>query len=257
VWADLCDPVRLVGYLSGQVGAEIARNPFGLPLRPEWGNLVRTWNEGRYSIYLPNTVIYAVSIVAGTCAVSCLAGYALGRIRFPGHNMVFVGMLIGLMVPFQSLMIPMYYLARDLQILGTRWGLILPMIALEVSFGTFLMRAFFRGLPEELADAARIDGCTEWGVFRRVMLPLASPGVMTLAVFTFVRTWSAFLQPLVLVQRDELRPVSLALLFFTGRFGVDRGMRAAAVMLTIVPVLLVYILLQRRFIDGVTAGALK
>lgn len=236
---------------------EIGADPFGFPTNPHWDNLARAWTVGRYNSYLPNTVIYAVTIVLGVCFFACLAGYAFAKLRFPGRQLLFNLFLIGLMVPFFSLMIPLYFLARDLQILGTRWALIIPGIALALPFGIFFMRAFFLSLPDELGDAAKIDGCNEWAVFWRVMLPLAWPGLTTLALFEFLWTWNMFVEPLVLVQRDALRPVGLAILFFTGRFTVDRGMIAAGVLLTILPVILVYLALQHKFIEGITAGALK
>ena len=237
--------------------AELAANPFLLPRDPQWGNFAKAWTRGHYSKYMLNTVIYVLSIVTGVAFFSCLGGYALAKLKFPGRDRFFLFILIGVMVAFLSLMIPMYYLVRDLHLLGTRLGLILPVTALALPFGTFLMRAFFRGLPDELADAGRIDGCNEWRVFAHIMLPLAWPGLTTLVVFEFMWSWNLFLQPLVLLQRDDLRPVALALLFFTGRFSRDRGLVAAGIMLTILPVILVYLILQRKFIEGITAGAIK
>lgn len=236
---------------------EIATSPFALPIPPNWENLSQVWTVGRYSKYVPNTLIYAVSITTAVCFLSCLAGYGLATLQFPGRQLIFNYFLVGLIVPFFSLMIPIYYLARDLSILGTYWGLIIPGTALALPFGIFLMRAFFLALPKEIAEAARIDGDNEWGVFWRVMLPLAGPGLMTLAVFEFLWTWNMFLEPLVLVQRDELRPVGLAILFFQGRYNTDRGMVATGVLLTIVPIVLLYLALQRKFIEGITAGAVK
>ena len=119
------------------------------------------------------------------------------------------------------------------------------------------MRAFFQTVPGELGDSARVDGCNEWGVFWRVMLPLAGPGLTTLAVFQFLFTWTAYLMPLVLVQRDALRPVALALPLFTGRYSSDLPLIAAGTTITILPIIMVYLFLQRKFIEGVTAGALK
>ena len=119
------------------------------------------------------------------------------------------------------------------------------------------MRGFFRGLPTELADAARVDGGNEWTVFRQIMLPLATPGLATLTVFQFIWTWNQFLMPLVFVQRDELRPVALGTMFFFGRFTADRGMIAAGVTISMLPMVVLYLILQRRFIEGITAGALK
>jgi ABC-type glycerol-3-phosphate transport system permease component len=154
-------------------------------------------------------------------------------------------------------MIPIYYLLRDIHLLETYWAFILPGIAFRLPFGIFLMRAFFRGLPSELGDAARVDGANEWSVFRQIMLPLALPGLATLVVFQFIWTWNQFLMPLVFVQRDELRPVSLGTMFFFGRFTADRGMIAAGVTISMLPMIVLYLLLQRRFIEGITAGALK
>ena len=165
--------------------------------------------------------------------------------------------LLGLTVPFQSVMIPMYYLLRDFHMLETYWAFIMPGIAIRLPFGIFLMRGFFRGLPPELGDAARIDGANEWGVFRQVMLPLSWPGLATLIVFQFMWAWNEFAMPLIFVQRDELRPVSLGTMFFFGRFTADRGMIAAGVTISMIPVVLLYLILQRRFIEGITAGALK
>jgi ABC-type glycerol-3-phosphate transport system permease component len=250
-------PFVWIAFWALKTEMEIGAAPFSPPINPHWDNLARTWTTGRYSRYLPNTLIYATTISVGVCFFSCLAGYALAKIRFPGRQMLFSFFLVGLMVPFFALMIPLFLLVRDFHILGTRWALIVPGIALGLPFGIFLMRAFFLALPDELVDAAKIDGCSEWSAFWRVMLPLAWPGLTTLVVFEFLGTWNMFVEPLVLVQRDELRPVGLAILFFQSRYNIDRGMVAAGVMMTILPVILVYIALQRKFIEGITAGALK
>ncbi len=236
---------------------EIARDPFALPSTFRWENLEKAWTVGRFDRYIGNSVIYCVAIVTGGVALSCLAGYALALLPLPGRDAVTIVFLLGLMVPFQSVMIPLYYLLRDLHLLGTYWAFIIPGIALRLPFGIFLMRGFFRGLPPELGDAARVDGANEWRVFRQVMLPLATPGLATLVVFQFIYTWNQFAMPLIFVQRDELRPVSLGTLFFFGRFTADRGMIAAGVTISMLPVVVLYLLLQRRFIEGITAGALK
>ena len=236
---------------------EIARDPFALPSSFRWENLERAWTVGRFDRYLGNTVIYCAAIVTGVVALSCLAGYALAMLPLPARDAIALLFLLGLMVPFQSVMIPMYYLLRDVKLLETYWAFIIPGIAIRLPFGIFLMRGFFRGLPGELGDAARVDGANEWQVFQRIMLPLAGPGLATLVVFQFMWTWNEFAMPLVFVQRDELRPVSLGTMFFFGRFTADRGMIAAGVTIAMLPVVALYLLLQRRFIEGITAGALK
>jgi ABC-type glycerol-3-phosphate transport system permease component len=236
---------------------EIGRNPFALPTQLRWENLVEAWTVGHFREYMLNSAIYCTAIVAGSVAFACLAGYGLALLPLPGRDSLLVLFLLGLTVPFQSVMIPMYFLLRDFHMLETYWAFIIPGIAIRLPFGIFLMRGFFRGLPPELGDAARTDGANEWGVFRQVFLPLSWPGLATLIVFQFMWAWNEFAMPLIFVQRDELRPVSLGTMFFFGRFTADRGMIAAGVTLSMIPVVLLYLILQRRFIEGITAGALK
>ena len=250
-------PLGLILVWSLKTEVEIGANPLSLPTMPHWENFVRVWNQGRYSRYIPNSLIYSTSIAAGACVFSCLAGYAFAKIRFPGREILFTLFLIGLMVPFFSVMVPLYFLVRDLNILGTRWALILPGISLALPFGVFLMRSFFLSLPQELVEAAKIDGCSELGAFLHVMLPLAYPGLATLAVFEFMWTWNMFVEPLVLVQRDILRSAGLAVVLFQDAHSLDRGMIATGVVFTILPIIIMYLLLQRKFIEGITAGALK
>jgi len=250
-------PVIWVWSSALKTSVEISRSPFALPSEWRWENFVEAWNTGRFGRYIGNSVLYSVAIVAGSVFLSCLAGYALALLPLPGRNGLLVLFLLGLMVPFQSVMIPLYYLLRDLHLLETYWAFIVPGIALRLPFGIFLMRGFFRGLPPELADAARLDGANEWGVFRQIMLPLARPGLATLVVFQFMFAWNQFLMPLIFVQRDELRPISLGMMFFFGRFTAQRDLIAAGVTIAMLPVVVLYLLLQRRFIEGITAGALK
>src|SRR5215204_1556403 len=236
---------------------EIARDPFALPEKLQWENIRRAWTVGQFDRYMGNTVIYCVAIVGGVVFFSCLAGYALALLPLPLRGVILMTFVLGLMVPFQSVMIPIYYLLRDIHLLETYWAFILPGIAFRLPFGIFLMRGFFRGLPAEIGDAARVDGANEWSVFWQVMLPLSIPGLATLILFQFIWTWNQFLMPLVFVQSDDLRPVSLGTMFFFGRFTADRGMIAAGVTISMLPMIVIYLLLQRKFIEGITAGALK
>ncbi len=250
-------PVLWIWASALKSSIEISRNPFALPQEFMWENIERAWTVGGFDRYLLNTVIYCAAIVTGVVALSCFAGYALALLPLPGRGVVLGLFLLGLMVPFQSVMIPIYYLLRDVGLLETYWAFIIPGIALRLPFGIFLMRGFFKGLPNDIADAARLDGANEWNVFRSVMLPLAIPGLSTLVVFQFINTWNQFLMPLIFVQRDELRPVALGVMFFFGRFTADRGLIAAGVTISMIPMVILYLLLQRRFIEGITAGAMK
>ncbi len=250
-------PLYWIAMAAFKTRDELAADPFGLPA--SWGgaNFSRAWEVGSFNAYLPNTVIYSLAITFGVCVLSCLGGYALARFRLPGNRVIVLLLLVAIVVPFQSVMIPLFSLVETLGLQGTHLALILPIVAREVPFGIFIMRSFFQSLPEDLASAGRVDGASEWQVFRRVMLPLAFPGVATVAVFQSVFTWTLLLEPLILVPQEELRPVAVGLSFFTGQYSTDRPVLAAAVMISIVPLLLVSVLLQRRFVQGVTAGALK
>lgn len=250
-------PFVWIWFSAFKTSREIAADPFSPPSSLNLDNLIEAWTVGRFSTYIFNSIIYSVAIVIGVCVVSCLAGYALAMLPLPGRNSIFVLFLLGLMVPFQSVMIPLYYVLRDMQILETYWAFIFPAIALRLPFGIFLMRGFFKGLPSELGDASRTDGANEWQVFRQVMLPLSWPGLATLVVFQFMWTWNEFAMPLIFVQREDLRPVSLGTMFFFGRFTADRGLIAAGVTIAMIPIVALYLILQRRFIEGITAGALK
>lgn len=236
---------------------ELAVDPFAVPSAIEFSNLARAWEVGHYGDYLLNTLIYCVAIVAAVCLLCCLGGYAFGVLEFPGRDALFVVFLVGMVVPFQAVMIPEYYLARDLGILGTMWAYVLPGTAFGLGFGMFMMRAFFLGLPREIANAARLDGASERQVFLRIMLPLARPGLATLVVFQFMFTWKNFLIPLVLVQNESLRPLSLGITFFFGRYTSDLGLIASGVTIASLPMIVLYIVLQRHVTRGITQGALK
>ena len=216
-------PFVLIFFWAFKLEPEIARAPFSPPIPFHLENLARVWTAGRYNIYLPNTIIYSVSITAGVCVLSCLAGYALARLPLLGRKLLLNMFLLGMLVPFFSLMIPIYLLLRDFNILGTRQGLIIACIALGLPFGIFLLRSFFMSLPSELGDAGKIDGCGEWGVFRHIMLPLATPGILGLAVFQWIWSWNMFLEPLLFVQKDDLRPVGTRYPFLSGKILYGSG----------------------------------
>ena len=236
---------------------EIALNPLGLPLSWRWANYPQAWVQGHFGDYFLNSVLISLPIVIGTCALSALAGYGFARFKFPGATLIFYLFLLGLMIPFQSIMIPLFYILKNINFLGTYWAMIIPSIALGLSFGIFFMRAFFVGLPQELADAAMIDGCHELNVFWRVLLPLAGPALSTLAVLNFMGAWNSFLLPLIYMQKEALRPLVLGLMFFHSRFTQDYPLTMAGATITMLPIIIVYLFFQRQFVQGLTAGALK
>ncbi len=250
-------PILVMWLTALRPRNEALSNPFGLPSSIYLDNLTTAWTKGRFAAYFLNSVIITVPSVIGVVALSALAGYGIARFRFTGRMLIFYLILLGLTVPFQSVMIPLYYQLLAMGLLGNYLAVILPSIAFGLPFGVFLMQSFFEDMPKELHEAGRADGCGEWRIFWSIMLPLAKPALSTLVVFQFMRSWNEFLMPLLYLQAEELRPIPLGLMFFQGAYNRDIGLIAAGVSLATIPVILVYLLFQRQFVRGLTAGAVK
>jgi raffinose/stachyose/melibiose transport system permease protein len=250
-------PLVLMWSSAFKSRVEVAVNPLALPTSLNLSNLIEAWTTGRYSKYSLNSVIVTVPTVAGVVALSTLAGYGFERLNLPGKRGLFYLILLGLMVPFQSYMIPLYFDLQRYGLLSTYPAVILPGIALGLPFGVYFMQAFFRSLPAELSDSARVDGCNEFQVFWHIVLPLTAPGISSLTIFTSLWTWNAFLMPLIFLNDEAHRTLPLGLMFFQSRFTSDYALISAGVLITSLPIIVVYLLLQRRFVQGLAAGALK
>ena len=223
----------------------------------EPGSFSTAWSDGHFGTYLRSSVLVAVSVVAVSTVLSILAGYAFGLMRFRGEQVLFYVLLLGLMVPLEATIVPLYYDLRDLGLTDTYWGMILPQIGTSVAFGTFWMRAFFRSVPRSLVEAARLDGASSWSTLWRVIFPLARPAVLTMVVLVFMWTWNEFLLALVMVSQENLRTAPLGLAFFQGRQTTDFSLLAAGSVIVATPVVILYVFLQRHFIRGMLAGAVK
>ena len=200
----------------------------------------------------------ATSVALVTAALSTLAGYAFGAMRFRGSDPLFYLLLIGLIFPYEATVIPLYYLFKDAGLTDSYWALILPQIGLSIPFGTFWMRAFFRSTPDlarrGVAPGRRLEPLTLW----RVLLPQAWPALTTLVVLVFMWTWNEFLLALVMIQSDDLRTAPLGLALFAGANRTqDPTLTAAAAVLVALPIVVVYVFLQRSFIRGMFAGGVK
>lgn len=250
-------PILGIVLSAFKTNTEVIRGPFALPENWRFENFVDAWSTGRFSSYFRSSVIVVLPVVLVSVLLSTLTGYAFGIHLFPGHNVLFYVFLLGIMVPFEAVVIPLYHALRSVNLVNTYWALILPQIGLSVSFGTFWMTGFFRNAPTELIDAAYVDGCNSWQALWRVLWPLARPAVMTLVVLIFMWTWNEFLLALVLVQNEELRTLPVGLAFFQGRFTADIPRLAAGALIVAGPIFLVYIFFQRHFIEGILGGAVK
>jgi raffinose/stachyose/melibiose transport system permease protein len=221
------------------------------------GNFADAWDRGHFGSYMRSSVVVTVTVVVAAAFVSTLAAYAFGTMRFPGSTVLFYVFVLGLTIPEEALVIPLYYDFRGLGLTDTYWALILPQVAQSVAFGTFWMRSYFTGTPRSLIDAGRIDGASSWGILWRILVPSGRPAITTMVVITFMGTWNEFLLALVMVSSENRRTVPLGLAFFQGQHSSDISLLAAAAVLVALPVVVVYLVFQRRFIEGMLSGAIK
>jgi ABC-type glycerol-3-phosphate transport system permease component len=250
-------PVILVISTAFKTPGDVTQNPFGLFSTFSWDNLVSAWTVGRFSDYLVNSLLLTIPSTLLVIAISTMAGYTFARLPFRGRTLMFYLVVLGLLVPFFTYMIPLYFQLRSMGLLDTLPGAILVLTSTGLSFGTFFMRAFFSDLPVELEQAARVDGATEGQIFTRVMLPLVRSGMGALAVFTFLANWNNFLVPLLYLPGGDYRPLTTGLYMFTGGRSLDIGPLAAGTLITIVPIIILFVILQRQVTAGFISGAVK
>lgn len=226
-----------------------------LPQEPTLDNYRQVLEQTGFPRWFLNSLLVASATTASVLFFDSLAGYTLARLRFPGKNLVFLLILSTLMVPTEMLVIPWYVMSAERGWTDTYWGLLFP--GLMSAFGVFLLRQFFTTLPQDLFDAARIDGLSEFGVFLRVGLPLVRPALAALGIFTFLGNWNAFLWPLIVVQRPEMRTVPVGVALFSGEAGTAWNLIMAASSLAVLPVLLVFLFAQRQIVEGAVLTGVK
>jgi multiple sugar transport system permease protein len=237
---------------------EIAQNPVGL-IPQTWTfegyERMRDFNVGRWAF---NSAFIAITVTLGNVLFASMAGYALARIKFPGSNAVFLAILGTMMIPGIVLLIPMFIILKQLGMIDTYSGLILPKLA--TAFGVFLMKQFFESIPVEMEEAARIDGCNRFQMFFRVILPLARPALVALIIFSFQGSWNDFMHPLIVISiNQDLYTLPLGLALLRGGMGQNLQWNAilAGSILTTIPMALIFLFFQRYFVEGISYGGLK
>jgi ABC-type glycerol-3-phosphate transport system permease component len=250
-------PVLLVVSTTLKTPEDVRVNPFGFFSTISPQNIVDAWTVGRFSDYLLNSILLTVPSTLLVVVFSTMAGYTFARLPFRGRTALFYVVVLGLLVPFFTYMIPLYFQLRSMGLLDTLLGAVLLLTSGGLSFGTFFMRAFFSDLPVELEQAARVDGASELQIFLRVMLPLARSGMGALTVFTFLGNWNNFLIPLLYLPGGDFRPLTSGLYMFTGGRSLDIGPLAAGTLITILPIIVLFIVLQRQVTQGFLSGAVK
>lgn len=233
--------------------------PLGIswPAHPQWGNFVSAFNVANMGRLLISSTSIVVGVVPVSVLLATLAGFAIGHLRVRGGQAAFILFLFGLTLPLEGIIVPVYYEMRELGMLGSRWGIILPLLGLYMPFAVFWMRAHFVNTPGELSEAARVDGATTWQLFWRVHVPLARPALISLAILLSVWTWNQFLLSIVIVEDPTNRTMAGALGAFQGQWGTNIPLLSAGSLLILAPTILLFLIFQRHFVTALLQGSLK
>tara|TARA_B110000438_G_scaffold282672_1_gene309938 strand:+ start:153 stop:980 length:828 start_codon:yes stop_codon:yes gene_type:complete len=231
---------------------------FTMPKGIYFDNFIKAWTGGGFNYALLNSFVVVVGVVSVSIVCSVLAAYAFEKLDIFGITPLFALLIVGLVLPYESIVISLYYSMKNLGLTNTYWSLILPQIGLSIPFSIFWLRASFRSIPKALSEAAMIEGASRFIILTKILIPQIIPAILTLTVLLFMWTWNEFLLALVMIQDADMRTAPLALSYFAGnkRYG-DPAITAAAAIWVALPVLIAYIFLQRRFISGMVTGAVK
>jgi ABC-type glycerol-3-phosphate transport system permease component len=251
--------ISWVALASLKTNRDVFRKPFEIPAQPQLQNYSRVWENSQVGQSFINSLILVGISVFFILLVSAPAAYVLSRAKFKGRGLLTMVFIAGIGIPYPLLFIPLFALLAGLKLINTMPGLILVYVSLSIPFTVYILTGFFGSLPQEIEDAAVIDGCNDFDVFRRVMLPLASPGIITAAIFNFIALWNEFQLALIFIQDPKMRPLSLSLYSLKNSmtYSGDWAGLFAGVVIVIVPTVILFVVLSERMISGITLGSVK
>ncbi|MGO6710225.1 carbohydrate ABC transporter permease [Rhizobium leguminosarum] len=243
---------------SFKTEAEIGQaDPFTWPADLMWRNYLDAWRIGGFGDLVGNSLLNLIGVVVLSLITCAPAGYALAKIRFPGREWLFYAFILGLTVPVQAIVIPLYQVLFGLNLVNTLTGIVLVQVSNAIPFGIFLMRSFFIGVPDDLIEAAKIDGASHFQILIKVFLPISTPAVQALVIISALSTWNDFFLPLIVLISPEVQTLPLGLVRFASTYASDYRLVFSGTVISFLPIILLYILMQRRFTEGLTQGAIK
>jgi ABC-type glycerol-3-phosphate transport system permease component len=249
-------PILWMIFNSLKTHGEVFINIWGPPATPQWSNYPRAWMAANVGNLFRNSLIVAGSSVILIAILAALASYSIAKIKFRGVRVLFILFIIAMLVPQQILIVPLYKLMKTLGIINTHLSLIFPYVAGGLPLAIFIFTTYFRGIPNDIIEAARIDGCRNTRILWNVMAPISWPAISAVVIFEFLETWNEFFLALVFIQKIELRTLPLGVFSFMGRYMIDYSLFFSVLSLSMLPVIIIFLVFQRRFISGLTAGAL-
>ena len=251
-------PFVFIIFTSLKSAAEIAQSrAFAPPGSPAWQNFPGAWVRGNFSTTVFNSVVITAIKVPLGLFISAMAAYSLARIEFRGQRLVYLLILFGTMIPFQVMLAPIFGVVNDFHLINTYVGVILPYLAFGVPYQVFILYGFFKEIPRALGEAAEIDGASHFTIFWRIFLPLSLPVLAALLILDFVATWNEFAMALVILQDNRMWTLPLGLMAFQSQFSNNYGQLNAAIVMTVLPAVVVYMIFQRYFVSGLISGAIK
>jgi raffinose/stachyose/melibiose transport system permease protein len=250
-------PLLVLCFNSVKSTAEIGQNPLGPPHALLWENFPKAWDVGNFSVTTRNSAILVAGTVIGVLVLGGMAAYSLSKLNLPGAGALTIYLLVGTSVPIFLYLVPLFFLWHKLGLVNNLFGLILIYIAVNAPFAIFLLRSYMLQLPRDFEDAARVDGASEWQVFTRIVVPLSWPGFLTVGLVVALSVWNEFLLATVFLTEQDLFTVVTSYYNFATRFSRDWTMTSAAAVMMILPVVVIFLALQRRFIEGLTQGGLR
>jgi raffinose/stachyose/melibiose transport system permease protein/N-acetylglucosamine transport system permease protein len=250
-------PFGWVVLNSFKSNSEIFGQGIGLPDRWIPGNFVTAWTTGGFGQYSANSVIVAVSATLLTLIAALPAGYVFGKLAGRVVNLLFYVLLLAITLPIEAIVIPIFYHLRSMGLVDSRLGLVLVIVAVGLPLGVFIMRNFFRDLPDNLREAAELDGAPTWRIFTLIMVPLATPAILAVTVFAFLGAWNEYLLALLLLYDNSTMTIPLGLTQFQGQYNSDYGALFAGITMAMIPSIVVYLVLQRSFTEGLLTGSMK
>jgi raffinose/stachyose/melibiose transport system permease protein len=251
-------PCIFIIFTSLKSSTEVTTSgAFMPPMSPDYANYTNAWHVGNYSVTFFNSALISVIKVPLGLFLSAVAAYALSQLRGRVSRLLFLFFLFGTMIPFQVMLAPIFTLVNNLKLVNTYPGLILPYLAFGIPFQIFILTGFFRAVPKEMTEAALIDGASHFTTFRRIYLPIMVPILSALFILDFVATWNEFAMALVIMQDKSMWTLPLGLMSFQGQFANNYGQLNAAIVITVFPAVIIYLIFQRYFVSGLSAGAVK
>ena len=229
--------------------------PLFFPTEPTLSNYQLAFEKGKFGVYFFNSTLVTIIATFITVIINTATGFGLAKYKFRGRNVLLIGFVSTLMIPLEVIMIPIFTVIKTLGLYNSLWGIIIPPAATPT--GLFLMRQYLLSIPDELLQAARIDGASEWYIFRRLILPMAKPAIAVLSIFSFMWRWNDFLWPLIVIGNPGKYTIQLAISNFVGEFNVDWNSLLGMSVVTMVPVLIVFLIFQRQFVQGMITAGMK